>query len=107
MNSDDGHGKIEGFFSSIDEAQEAISELESIWENTFDEQFHHEEFEEMDWAEAYKLHFKPWSNDTIHWVPEWEKETYRIPPGHHALFLDPAWLLARAIMKPPAYAWKA
>jgi len=89
VNSDDGHGKIEGFFSSIDDAQEAISELESIWENTFNEEFHHEELEDMDWAEAYKLHFKPWSNDTIHWVPEWEKETYPVPPGHHALYLDP------------------
>ena len=89
VNSDDGHGKIEGFFSSIDDAQEAISELEFIWENTFDEEFHHEEFEDTDWTEAYKLHFKPWSNDTIHWVPEWEKETYPVPPGHHALYLDP------------------
>ncbi len=89
VNSDDGHGKIEGFFNSIDDAQEAISELESIWENTFDEEFHHQEFEDRDWTEAYKLHFKPWSHDIIHWVPEWEKESYFLPSGHHALYLDP------------------
>ena len=89
VNSDDGHGKIEGYFNSINDAQEAISHLESIWENTFDEEFHHEEFEDRDWTEAYKLHFKPWSHDIIHWVPEWEKETYFLPSGHQALYLDP------------------
>ena len=89
VNSDDGHGKIEGFFNSIEVAKQAISELESIWGNTFDGEFQHEDFKEEDWTEAYKIHFKPWSHGTIHWVPEWEKESFPIPSGHHALYLDP------------------
>jgi ribosomal protein L11 methyltransferase len=89
VNSDDGHGKIEGFFNSIEEAQQAITELESIWGNTFDGEFQQEDYEEEDWAQAYKIHFKPWSHGIIHWVPEWEKESFPIPAGHHALYLDP------------------
>ncbi len=41
------------------------------------------------WRDAYKLHFKPWQCGTLHWVPVWERETYALPEGHVAIWLDP------------------
>jgi ribosomal protein L11 methyltransferase len=88
-DQNDGHGKLEGFFNSKDEATQSIWDLESIWENNLKEAFQFEELEDKDWKEAYKSHFKSWSHGVIHWVPEWEKKSFRIPSGHHALYLDP------------------
>ena len=41
------------------------------------------------WRDAYKLHFKPWQCGRLHWVPVWEQETYALPEGHVAIWLDP------------------
>lgn len=89
VNSNNGNGKIEGYFDSVEDANEAILYLESIWGDSFNEEFTHENFVDQDWTEAYKIHFKPWSYDIVHWVPEWEKEDYYVPAGHRALYLDP------------------
>ncbi|HEX9784509.1 MAG TPA: 50S ribosomal protein L11 methyltransferase [Opitutaceae bacterium] len=43
----------------------------------------------IDWRESYKLHFKPWKIDRLHWVPVWERETYALPPGDEVVWLDP------------------
>lgn len=45
--------------------------------------------EDQDWKEAYKLHFKSWSDRGLHWVPIWEKESYRLPEGDQIVYLDP------------------
>ncbi|MBE2216119.1 MAG: 50S ribosomal protein L11 methyltransferase [Opitutaceae bacterium] len=42
-----------------------------------------------DWRESYKAHFKAWRHGRLHWVPEWERQTHRLPRGHVAVFLDP------------------
>lgn len=42
-----------------------------------------------DWRDSYKLHFKPWRCGRLHWVPEWERETYVLPAGDVAIWLDP------------------
>ncbi len=47
------------------------------------------ELPEADWKEAYKLHFKPWSERGLHWVPVWERDTYPLPPGDQIVYLDP------------------
>ncbi|MEX0325726.1 MAG: 50S ribosomal protein L11 methyltransferase [Puniceicoccaceae bacterium] len=44
---------------------------------------------DSDWKEAYKLHFKPWSERGLHWVPVWERETYPLPEGEEIVYLDP------------------
>jgi ribosomal protein L11 methyltransferase len=44
---------------------------------------------EQDWRDSYKEHFRAWSFGTLHWVPTWERETFRLPPGHAVLWLDP------------------
>ena len=44
---------------------------------------------DQDWKEAYKLHFKPWSERGLHWVPVWERDRYKLPPGDQIVYLDP------------------
>lgn len=47
------------------------------------------DIKDEDWKESYKLHFKPWQCGRLHWVPEWERETYVLPEGEVAIWLDP------------------
>lgn len=47
------------------------------------------ELADQDWKESYKEHFKAWKFGRLHWVPVWERETYRLPVGEEVLWLDP------------------
>ncbi len=42
-----------------------------------------------DWRDSYKAHFKAWHFGRLHWVPVWERESFRLPPGGAVLWLDP------------------
>ncbi|HVS54389.1 MAG TPA: 50S ribosomal protein L11 methyltransferase [Opitutaceae bacterium] len=44
---------------------------------------------EADWRDSYKAHFKAWQFGRLHWVPVWERETFRLPAGDAVLWLDP------------------
>lgn len=44
---------------------------------------------DQDWRDSYKAHFKAWRFGPLHWVPVWERETFRLPPGEQVLWLDP------------------
>lgn len=44
---------------------------------------------EAEWRDSYKAHFKAWQFGRLHWVPIWEKDTYRAPAGDEVLWLDP------------------
>ncbi len=44
---------------------------------------------DQDWRDSYKAHFKAWRSGRLHWVPIWERDTYVVPPGEVALWLDP------------------
>ena len=44
---------------------------------------------DADWRDSYKAHFKPWQFGRLHWVPVWERETFRLPEGDAVLWLDP------------------
>lgn len=44
---------------------------------------------DRDWRDSYKAHFKPWQFGRLHWVPVWERETFRAPTGDEVLWLDP------------------
>ena len=44
---------------------------------------------DRDWKDSYKAHFKAWQFGRLHWVPEWERATYRIPSDEVVLWLDP------------------
>ena len=77
-----------GFFDTPEQAQDTYRILANEVPG-LPTASHISELPDQDWKEAYKLHFKPWNCGTIHWVPSWLKETYPLPPGHQALFLDP------------------
>ena len=47
------------------------------------------DLQDRDWKEAYKLHFKPWSERGLHWVPVWERDNYALPAGEEIVYLDP------------------
>jgi ribosomal protein L11 methyltransferase len=44
---------------------------------------------DSDWRNSYRDHFKAWSFGRLHWVPAWERESFRLPAGHAVLWLDP------------------
>jgi len=44
---------------------------------------------DADWAFSYREHFKAWKFGRLHWVPLWERDSFRLPAGHSALWLDP------------------
>ncbi len=44
---------------------------------------------DADWKNSYRDHFKAWTFGRLHWVPVWERPTFRLPEGHSVLWLDP------------------
>ena len=47
------------------------------------------QLDDSDWRDSYKRHFRAWQFGRLHWVPVWERETYALPNGDAALWLDP------------------
>jgi len=83
-----GEQQLRGFFDTHEAAltehdrlAKEFPELGAIGETR--------ELEDKDWKEAYKRHFKPWSDRGLHWVPIWEKDTYALPEGEQIVYLDP------------------
>jgi ribosomal protein L11 methyltransferase len=44
---------------------------------------------DADWKYSYREHFKAWAFGRLHWVPVWERGSFRLPPLHSVLWLDP------------------
>ncbi len=44
---------------------------------------------DADWRDSYKAHFKAWRFGRLHWVPVWERESFKLPAGDAVLWLDP------------------
>lgn len=44
---------------------------------------------DADWALSHREHFKAWTFGRLHWVPLWERDSFRLPAGHSVLWLDP------------------
>jgi ribosomal protein L11 methyltransferase len=84
-----GHDfQLFGFFDSPDAAREAWSFLRTQFAEIPDNP-ESKQLPDRDWKEAYKDHFKPWSRKGLHWVPLWERESYFVPNGEAALYMDP------------------
>ncbi len=85
-----GRAWLTGFFASRDEAQAVwrglADGLEAEW---LAEEPSLSELADADWKESYKVHFKAWQFGRLHWVPVWERETFRLPAGDEVLWLDP------------------
>lgn len=47
------------------------------------------ELADQDWRDSYKAHFKAWQFGRLHWVPVWERDSYVLPAGEGAIWLDP------------------
>ena len=79
-----------GYFESNEAAAEGLNGLGMVFGGTPSlEEAEREPLEDRDWKEAYKEHFRPWSYQGLHWVPVWERETYAVPEGESAIWLDP------------------
>ncbi len=79
---------LRGFFESRAELDEAFTILRKDFPELPDEP-QVSELQDRDWKEAYKLHFKPWNERGLHWVPVWERDSYELPDGEEIVFLDP------------------
>ncbi|HVW21100.1 MAG TPA: 50S ribosomal protein L11 methyltransferase [Opitutaceae bacterium] len=44
---------------------------------------------DADWRESYRSHFRRWQFGRLHWVPQWERGSFRAPAGEAVLWLDP------------------
>lgn len=79
---------LNGYFETGEELSAAVDQLR----NAFPELPHDgtiAPLQDFDWKEAYKLHFKPWSERGLHWVPVWERDNYNLPDGEQIVYLDP------------------
>lgn len=83
-----GRCELNGYFDTAEEAQQVYALLRADVAD-LPETASISTLEDKDWKEAYKEHFHPWSEDGLHWVPLWEKDTYTVPEGEAALYLDP------------------
>jgi ribosomal protein L11 methyltransferase len=44
---------------------------------------------DSEWRDSYQQHFHAWQFGRLHWVPQWERESFRLPSGDAVLWLDP------------------
>lgn len=80
--------ELRGYFEDATEAGAVYSELRCLYSD-LPALPDGAELEEKDWKEAYKLHFKAWSDRGIHFVPVWERPHYALPEGEQIIYLDP------------------
>lgn len=80
--------ELRGYFESREEAITRFALLKQAFPS-LGQLTDFRTLEDKDWKEAYKIHFKPWSDRGLHWVPIWEKDTYALPDGDQIVYLDP------------------
>ncbi|MDP0500318.1 MAG: 50S ribosomal protein L11 methyltransferase [Verrucomicrobiota bacterium JB022] len=80
--------ELRGFFASEEEAAEQQAALRSAVPS-LPEPSEVRQLDDQDWKDAYKLHFKAWSDRGLHFVPVWERDTYPLPAGDQIVYLDP------------------
>jgi len=78
-----------GIFPSADEARERWTELSRLLPGSPMAGPVMRLLADRDWRDSYKSHFKAWRFGRLHWVPEWERETFALPAGDEVLWLDP------------------
>ncbi len=78
---------LKGFYESREEAEADAAALARVFP-AIPTPFAYQEMEDREWQDAYKAFLKPWSTGHLHWVPAWERESYPLPAGHAAIYLD-------------------
>ncbi|MCC5805594.1 MAG: 50S ribosomal protein L11 methyltransferase [Opitutales bacterium] len=85
-----GEHELRGFFDHREAAQSAFGALGAEFPALRGRVWKVERpVADTDWKEAYKLHFRPWSDRGLHWVPVWEADDYPLPEGDCLIPLDP------------------
>lgn len=85
-----GTASLAGYFASREAALEAWETIEAALRGLGVAAVPEtRELADEDWRDSYKAHFKPWRCGRMHWVPLWERDTYAVPAGDAALWLDP------------------
>ncbi len=80
---------IVGIFPSEAVARESWNELEALLPQAVGAAPMLRELGNADWRDSYKAHFHAWQFGRLHWVPEWERGSFKLPEGHAVLWLDP------------------
>jgi ribosomal protein L11 methyltransferase len=80
---------IVGIFESEPEASRRWSELQGTLPSRPLAAPEVRRLPDEDWRNSYRAHFKAWSCGQLHWVPVWERGSFRLPEGHSVLWLDP------------------
>lgn len=80
---------ISGMFEGEAEAREAWAQLVAACPVLTAVQPELRALEEREWRDSYKAHFKAWQFGPLHWVPVWERESFKLPEGNEVLWLDP------------------
>lgn len=80
---------VVGVFASAEEADTRWEELRPMLPAEPLSEPERRALGDRDWKDSYKAHFKAWQFGRLHWVPVWEKETYALPAGDVAIWLDP------------------
>jgi ribosomal protein L11 methyltransferase len=78
-----------GIFADETAANEGCATLKSTLPDVARDPFQVRKLPDSDWKNSYREHFKAWTFGRLHWVPVWERETFRLPEGHKVLWLDP------------------
>jgi ribosomal protein L11 methyltransferase len=85
-----GRAWLTGYFDSGAQAQETWQAFAAVLEpDWLKSEPSVRELPDADWKDSYKAHFKASSFGPLHWVPVWERETFRAPEGGKVLWLDP------------------
>lgn len=78
-----------GIFPTRVAAAGGVKELKAILPADWLEEPEYREMAEAEWRDSYKAHFHAWQFGRLHWVPVWQRDSYRVPEGGVALWLDP------------------
>ncbi|HTL66777.1 MAG TPA: 50S ribosomal protein L11 methyltransferase [Lacunisphaera sp.] len=79
-----------GYFGSAAEALTAWDGLRALVPaGSFSGEPVLRELADADWRDSYKVHFKAWRFGSLHWVPIWERDHFKLPTGEQVLWLDP------------------
>lgn len=76
-----------GYFETEGAAREAHGRLAELVDD-LPKVFVLSELEDCTWQEEYKRFLHPWSSGPLHWVPQWQRETYDSPPEAVLLYVD-------------------
>ena len=81
---------LTGIFESEEAAQGSWAELKpNLPAALQQEKIAVRELIEAEWRDSYKAHFRAWQFGRLHWVPVWERESFKLPEGEEVLWLDP------------------